>query len=204
MVLLVAVTTPGDGLGRSGRLSAETRATEPSFEVTDTYEPEDPDLQVSEPAPTSDRYTTLVIPRIGLRVPIVKGTDDAALARGVGLWDNDTEPGGKGNYILAGHRITHGEPFADLPRLRPGDRVVVETAAYRFVYEMDTPGDAYRVDDTELWPTDALPHPMRGGPNRVLTLITCAETFHTDDRYIAFGHLRSINLRADVETVGSR
>ena len=60
---------------------------------------------------------------------------------------------------------------------------------------MDTTGDAYRVDDAELWPVDPLPKPMRGGPNRVLTLITCAETFSTSDRFIAFGHLTAIHLR---------
>ncbi|MDO9456282.1 MAG: hypothetical protein Q7T52_09340, partial [Nocardioides sp.] len=59
------------------------------------------------------------------------------------------------------------------------------------------------VDDAEMWPTDDLPNPMRGGPNRILTLITCAETFHTDDRYIAFGHLLSINLRHDAKTVSN-
>ena len=125
---------------------------------------------------------------------VVGGRMTFILARGIGLWPNDTEPGGKGNYVLAGHRVTHGEPFADLPQLRPGDKVVIETPSYRFVYVMDTTGDAYRVDDKELWPTAELPSPMRGGPNRILTLITCAETFATPDRYVAFGHLKSIEL----------
>lgn len=205
MVGLVSLTTPSGGLGGlAGLTGADTGTSSTSqtrevrsdgYQVTDTYTPADPDAEVVTPTPVSDRYTTLIIPRIDLRVPVVKGTDDAALARGVGQWENDTEPGGKGNYVLAGHRVTNGEPFAELPALRPGDKVVVETADYRYVYEMDTTGDAYRVDDAELWPVDPLPRPMRGGPNRILTLITCAETFSTSDRYIAFGHLTAIHLR---------
>lgn len=202
--LFITVTTPAGGLDRADTSPTPSSTYAPGVQVTETYTPEDPAVPVAEQAPAADRFTTLIIPRIDLRVPVIKGTDDAALARGVGQWDNDTEPGGKGNYILAGHRVTHGEPFADLPQLRPGDRVIIETASYRYVYEMDTPGDAYRVDDAELWPVDPLPDPMRGGPNRILTLITCAETFQTSDRYIAFGHLYAIHLRKDVTTVGDR
>lgn len=202
MVGLVSLTTPSGGLGGiAGLTGGDTEVSQAresgndAYQVTETYTPADPEVGVATPSDTSDRFTTLIIPRIDLRVPVVKGTDDAALARGVGQWENDTEPGGKGNYVLAGHRITNGEPFAELPALRPGDKVVVETADYRYVYEMDTTGDAYRVDDAELWPVDPLPKPMRGGPNRILTLITCAETFSTDDRFIAFGHLTAIHLR---------
>ena len=38
------------------------------------------------------------------------------------------------------------------------------------------------------------PKPMRGGPSRILTLITCAETFYTEDRFIAFGHLVEVTM----------
>ena len=202
--LIITITTPAGGLVRASTPTAPTTSLAPGVQVTETYTPEDPEVPVAEQAAASYRLTTQIVTLIDQRVPVVKGTDESDLARGVGLWDNDTEPGGKGNYILDGHRVTHGEPFADLPRLRPGDRVIIETASYRYVYEMDTPGDAYRVDDADLWPVDPLPDPMRGGPNRILTLITCAETFHTSDRYIAFGHLYAIHLRKDATTVGGR
>lgn len=194
-VVLWSTTGPAGGLVVPGG----DEPIDDGFTVTERYTPADPEKAVVKAAPEAagSRFTTLIIPRLKLRVPVVKGTDDAALARGVGQWANDTEPGGKGNYVLAGHRVTNGEPFADMPELRRGDRVVIETAEYRYVYEMDTAGDAYRVDDTELWPVDPLPRPMRGGPNRILTLITCAETFETDDRFVAFGHLYAIHLRRD-------
>jgi sortase A len=169
-----------------------------SYVVTSTRKSADSTVRVTTPpVPGRGRATSIVVPSIGLQAPVVRGTDDAALARGVGQWQNDTGPGERGNYVLAGHRVTHGEPFADLPDVRAGDRVVIKTADYRFVYKMDTAGDAYRVDDRELWPVQAMPRPMRGGPNRILTLITCAETFHTDDRFVAFGHLVAVKLRPD-------
>ncbi|GAA5147906.1 hypothetical protein GCM10023340_21030 [Nocardioides marinquilinus] len=157
------------------------------------YESGDPDEQVVEPAYRAGG-TRLRIPKLGLDVPIVEGTGQRALARGVGRWQNDTLPGDRGNYVLAGHRVTNGEPFAELPRLRPGDEVIVIDGAYRYVYELDTRGDEYRVDDRELWPVKPVPKPMRGGPSRILTLITCAETFYTEDRFIAFGHLVQVTM----------
>ena len=34
-------------------------------------------------------------------------------------------PGEVGNFIVTGHRTSHGAPLADLPDLREGARVVV-------------------------------------------------------------------------------
>ncbi|WP_217577122.1 sortase, partial [Streptomyces sp. GbtcB7] len=41
-----------------------------------------------------------------------------------------------GNFGLAGHRTTHGEPFRSINRLTPGDSIVVETQVDYFVYKM--------------------------------------------------------------------
>jgi sortase A len=174
--------------------SGEADATEQSEDgVPPGYESSDPNEQVVKPAYRAGG-TRLRIPKLGLDVPIVEGTGQRALARGVGRWQNDTLPGDRGNYVLAGHRVTNGEPFAELPRLKPGDEVIVIDGAYRYVYQLDTRGDEYRVDDRELWPVKPVPKPMRGGPSRILTLITCAETFYTEDRFIAFGHLVQVTM----------
>lgn len=159
-----------------------------------------PEISVPRAKPTvqskRSRTTVLTIPRLDLRVRIVEGTDDAALARGVGRWTNDTFPGSKGNYVLAGHRVTHGEPFANMPRLRRGDRVYIDTKTYRFTYVMDTPGNYLRVRDEDVWVTQPNPFgraKVRTNSWYALTLITCAETFHTDDRFVAFGHLAAVD-----------
>ena len=89
-----------------------------------------------------------------------------------------------------------------MPDLRPGDEVVVETRAATFTYVLDTGGDDLVVPFTETWVVDALPTNPDGGvqPEQVpdqhlITLTTCSEIFHTDDRMVAFGHLVSTTPR---------
>ena len=102
-----------------------------------------------------------------------------------------------GNYALAGHRVTHGEPLRRMPDLQPGDQVVVETVNATYVYRLDTDPEALIVPFTGTWVLDPLPkNPDAGGPEplqkkrqRLITLTTCSEIFHTDNRMIAFGHL---------------
>ena len=71
----------------------------------------------------------LTIPRFGAdyKVPILVGTSDYALGRGVGWYENTQLPGQIGNFAIAGHRVGKGEPFLNLDKLRPGDAVIVET-----------------------------------------------------------------------------
>jgi sortase A len=132
-------------------------------------------------------------------VPAVAGTGDGVLARGFGVFADSAAPGGVGNVAMTGHRITHGEPLRDLPELEAGDQVLVETRDAVYTYVLDTDGDALTVDDDAGWVTAAdpvdpdtgTPVSSRSGSQRLLTLVTCAELFHTDERLVAFGHLVS-------------
>lgn len=147
----------------------------------------------------------LTIPRFGddFAVPITDGISDEALAAGVGHFEESAKPGQKGNYALAGHRVTHGEPLRDMPELEAGDEIVVTTRTKVFTYTLDTAGDALTVPFTETWvidPKPVNPDPDGVGPdperNRLITLTTCSELFHTDGRLIAFGHLESVEQRS--------
>ena len=42
------------------------------------------------------------------------------IAAGIGHMEDTAEAGQAGNYALAAHRVTHGEPFAKFPELLPG------------------------------------------------------------------------------------
>ncbi len=145
----------------------------------------------------------LRVPRFGqdFAVPILEGVGDDALASGMGHFSGSADPGTRGNYALAGHRITHGEPLRDLPGLEPGDEVVIETRDRVFHYVLDTGGESLRVPFTASWVIDPLPVNPDGGVGpapdqaRLITLTTCAELFHTDDRLIVFGHLESVERR---------
>ena len=139
------------------------------------------------------------IPKFGRNyvVPVLEGTSERVLARGFGHFTETADPGEVGNYALAGHRVTHGEPLRHMPDLRPGDQVIVETVDHTYVYRLDTNPNALVIPFTGVWVLDPLPHnPVPGGPEpaqrkgqRLITLTTCAELFHTDERMIAFGHL---------------
>lgn len=139
------------------------------------------------------------IPRFGTSyvMPVQSGTSDAVLASGFGHFDGTADPGQTGNYALAAHRVTHGEPLRDMPELRPGDKVVVETRDHVYTYVLDTDPNNLVVTFRDVWVVAARPknpdpdgvEPDASVSRRLITLTTCAELFHTDNRMIAFGHL---------------
>jgi sortase A len=134
----------------------------------------------------------LTIPRFGpdYRVPILVGTSDYALARGVGWYQNTQQPGQLGNFAIAGHRVTHGEPFSRLLELQPGDKVVVETKSYIFTYQIDEPPSKLTVKDVDTWVLDPVPGKTGVKPSQALiTLTTCQDLFRSPDRSVGFGHL---------------
>jgi sortase A len=141
------------------------------------------------------------IPRFGddYAVPVLEGTTDDVLAAGFGHFTDSAKAGAKGNYAIAAHRITHGEPLRAMPELQPGDEVVIETREWTYTYVLDTGGADLTVPFTAGWVLADVPtNPDEGGVQpaqepgqRLLTLTTCSELFSTDDRLVAFGHLES-------------
>lgn len=138
------------------------------------------------------------IPRFGTdyQVPVFEGTSYNVLAAGFGHFSGTAGPGQVGNYALAAHRVTHGEPLRNMPDLRVGDQVRVVTRDTTYVYRLTTGGTDLVVPFTATWVTDPLPRNPDGGPQpaqrpgqRLITLTTCSELFHTNNRLIAFGVL---------------
>lgn len=123
-------------------------------------------------------------------VPIVPGFGDKALASGVGWHEKGEAPGEIGNFAIAAHRVTHGEPFRDFLKLRKGDKVEVETRTRIYTYELRDNGTDRVLDFSQGWVLDQVP----GGKGEVatkavLTMLTCSELFHTRNRNIVFGDL---------------
>lgn len=79
----------------------------------------------------------LEVPRLGLRTVVVHGSTPEALRTGPGLYDGQPYPGAGGTAAIAGHRTTFGAPFAELDRLRRGDRITVTLPYARVVYEVE-------------------------------------------------------------------
>lgn len=167
--------------------------------------------QRPEFVPTGEASALIRIPKFGKKyvVPVIEGTSQSVLAKGYGHFEETADPGEVGNYALAAHRVTHGEPLRDMPDLRPGDKVIVETVDMTYTYRLDTNPNDLVIPFTGIWVLDALPTNPDGGVQpeqkkgqRLITLTTCSELFHTDNRMIAFGHLVSKERKAGATAAG--
>ena len=65
----------------------------------------------------------MYIPRLGFtwNKPVLEDTEVSTLKKGLGHYANTARLGQQGNFSVAGHRRTYGDPFKDFPRLRRGD-----------------------------------------------------------------------------------
>ncbi len=131
----------------------------------------------------------------GFVVPVIDGIDADDLSRGVGHYPQTAGPGEVGNFAVAGHRVTHGEPFRQFPRLEPGDIVEVETADAIYTYALDNDAGHLVVQPYDGWVLKPVPPGTRYDEGEdeptqpIITLTTCGALVHTSDRMVAFGHL---------------
>ncbi|MDX2594690.1 class E sortase [Streptomyces sp. WI03-4A] len=149
----------------------------------------------------SQAYAVLLVPRLGLRVPVAEGVSKQdVLNKGyVGHYPGTQQPGQAGNFALAGHRNTHGEPFRYLPRLRRGDTVEVETRAAVYTYTVDRilPRTSARDSGVVRPVPRSLVRPGYGydEPGYYITLTTCTPEFTSRYRMAVWGRLRSVRPR---------
>ncbi|MFG2309009.1 class E sortase [Streptomyces sp. NPDC048566] len=140
-------------------------------------------------------FAILHIPKLDVVAPIAEGISKTkVLDRGMvghyGEGDLKTAmPDARtGNFALAGHRNTHGEPFRYINRLQPGDEIVVETQDDYYVYTMTSILPVTSPSNTSV--LDPVP---RGsgftGPGRYITLTTCTPEFTSKYRMIVWGKM---------------
>jgi sortase A len=102
----------------------------------------------------------LRIPRIGLEVPVLAGTDDWTLNRAVGHIEDTAKPGTDGNSGIAGHRDGF---FRGLKDIGPGDTIELETLGTVQRYRVERTWIVLPEEVSVLDPT----------PTRAITLVTC-------------------------------
>lgn len=107
-----------------------------------------------------DVIGTLSIPALSQKIPIIEGTDDADLKRGVGHFVSSVLPGEPDNCVLSGHRDT---VFSKLGKLKVGDVFVTKTSAGSFTYEISRIRIVDKDDKTIIVPAS----------HAVLTVSTC-------------------------------
>ncbi len=151
--------------------------------------PVDPKPKLGEP------FAILRIPRLGnsWQWAVLEGVRRNDLRKGPGHYPETARPGQIGNVVIAGHRATNGEPFAQLDRLRPGDQIVVETASRRIVYRVDS---AEIVRPTQIGVLQPVPNLPGVRPTQAhLTLVTCHPRWGSTSRLITYTTLVSSTPR---------
>ena len=136
-------------------------------------------------------FAFIRIPRFGAkwRFAIVQGTGLPQLALGPGHVPGTALPGQNGNFAVAAHRVTAGNPFYRLNDLRRGDKVMIETAAATYTYQVTTT-ELVLPDDTAV--LDPAPgHPRQHPSKAMITLITCDPPWTGTHRIIVFGSLQA-------------
>ncbi|HEY9370275.1 class E sortase [Streptomyces sp.] len=132
----------------------------------------------------------MYIPRFGPEWdwPVLEGTEVATLKKGLGHYARSARLGETGNFAVAGHRRTYGDPFKDVPRLRPGDAVVLTDGTTWFTYRITN--KPYRTVPTDTRVIDPVPRRSGfDGPGRYLTLTTCEPEWGSSHRLIVWAHL---------------
>lgn len=110
--------------------------------------------------PREEPLAVLHIPRIGLDVPVLKGTTDATLDRGIGHIEDTAMPGTIGNSGLAGHRDGF---FRGLKDVKVGDAIELQTLRETQTYRIERAWIVNPDDVSVLDPT----------PEQSITLVTC-------------------------------
>ncbi|ACU77639.1 sortase family protein [Catenulispora acidiphila DSM 44928] len=148
------------------------------------------------PAPmphNGDDVAILHIPRLGsglddAGIPVLEGVGLDILNKATGHYPGTALPGQIGNFSVAGHRKTHGEPFRHLDEMRAGDLVYVETAKDWYTYRIDA--DPVIVQPTDLGVVDPVPGEPGVRPTQdLMTLTTCNPWWSSTQRMIVTGHL---------------
>nr|WP_307461596.1 class E sortase [Pseudarthrobacter oxydans] len=150
--------------------------------------PADP---AATPVGTAPAHGTAIgviyIPRFGADYsrPIIEGTSsDVIDTLGLGRYAGTAMPGAVGNFVMAGHRQTHGAVLDNIHTLVPGDKIYVQTADgfYTYVFRNQ---EIVLPDRTDV----ILPVPTQPGAvpeQRLLTLTSCNPLFGSEERIIAY------------------
>jgi sortase A len=125
---------------------------------------------------TGDPVGRLRIPRLGLSMVVIEGTDTESLKKGPGRHADSFLPGQGELIYVAGHRTTYSAPFARIDSLRPGDRVVFQVPYGTFEYRVTRHRIVAATDIGVL----------RSRHREEIALQACHPRFFASQRYIVY------------------
>ncbi len=144
---------------------------------------------------TGQPFAFIRIPAFGpdWQFTLIQGTALAQLDLSPGHVPDTQWPGQVGNFAVAGHRVTAGNPFWSLPSLRAGDLMYIQTKLNNYTYRVT---GEQMVLPTDLGVLDPVPgHPAQRPTQRLITLITCDPAWTGTHRVIVTGVLVSARAR---------
>ena len=125
------------------------------------------------------------VPRMGVNMILVNGTDHETLMKGPGRDLETFMPGENRLVYIAGHRTTYLAPFSHIDSLKPGDPITIEVPYGTFIYSVTH----HRiVEATDL-------SVLRSPPHELLELQACHPRFFATHRYIAYARLIRVEPR---------
>jgi sortase A len=125
------------------------------------------------------------VPRMGVNMILVNGTDHDTLKKGPGRDQRTFMPGESRLVYIAGHRTTYLAPFSHIDSLRRGDRVTLEVPYGTFIYAVTR----HRiVKSTDL-------SVLRSPRYDLVELQACHPRFFASHRYIAYARLIRVEPR---------
>lgn len=133
--------------------------------------PPPPDLTVPR-----NQIGTIELPAIKIDVPMFEGVSLPTLDKGPGHWPGSAMPGGVGNVVIAGHRVSHNRPFYNIDKMKKGDQVVFNVRGGRYVYLVR---ELQIVDPDALWIVEQT-------PSKTATLFACHPKGSTKHRIVLF------------------
>jgi sortase A len=127
----------------------------------------------------------LRVPRMGVNMLLVNGTDHDTLKKGPGRDLRTFMPGENRLVYIAGHRTTYLAPFSHIDRLKSGDRIRIQVPYGTFIYAVTR----HRiVKSTDL-------SVLRSPRHEVVELQACHPRFFASHRYIAYARLLRVEPR---------
>jgi sortase A len=164
---------PGPKLTRGESLAAEAKAIERAA------------ARYRRTATAGQAIGRIQIPRLGLNMVLVNGTDEASLRRGPGRDLRTYMPGQNRLVYIAGHRTTFLAPFSHIDAIRAGALIRLEmpygTFLYRAVRHVIVPATDLAV--------------LRSPRRELLALQACHPRFFASHRYIVYAHLVGVESR---------
>ena len=171
--------------GLSSGLDERFASYTPAVERPETLDPADLAVEARRyraETTSGEGIGRLEVPRLGMRMVLVYGTDTETLKRGPGLDPRTSFPGQNRLVYVAGHRTTYSAPFSDIESLRNGDLIHVEMPYGTFTYT---------VTGSRIVASDNL-SVLTSRRYEQIALQACHPRFFATHRWITYGRLTNV------------